>query len=262
MVDPCAAVLTLIVTLLLCCGIKEIGWVGYKLPNGYFPFGVDGMLAGSTTVFFAYIGFDILASTADETKNPKRDLPLGISLSLAICCGLNMLVSVVIVDLVPYMKWILIPPSLLHLLTMGCNGQRDYIITIVAVTSLISTLMDSIFPQHTGNWYSCCYLGILHGCFTIGRDAVSLLILRYIPPYEVTIPSSLQDSNMLEHDKDAHVISREDPEILVGLYAETRMLQLMFPLLKNKKLYPVVPSMKRTEGKSLAGAAFILTFVA
>jgi solute carrier family 7 (cationic amino acid transporter), member 1 len=44
----------------------KTGWIGYKLPTGYFPFGVDGMFAGSATAFFAYIGFDAVASTAEE----------------------------------------------------------------------------------------------------------------------------------------------------------------------------------------------------
>ncbi|KAF6134221.1 hypothetical protein GIB67_010020 [Kingdonia uniflora] len=130
-VDPCAAILVLVVTGLLCIGIKEssfvqaivttanicvmafviivggylgfkTGWAGYELPNGYFPFGVNGMLSGSATVFFAYIGFDSVASTAEEVKNPQRDLPLGIGVALSICCSLYMLVSVVIVGLVPY----------------------------------------------------------------------------------------------------------------------------------------------------------------
>ncbi|KAL9273953.1 Cationic amino acid transporter 2, vacuolar-like protein, partial [Drosera capensis] len=94
-VDPCAAILVLVVSGLLCIGIKEStfaqgiitsanvcamffviifggylgftsGWPGYKLSDGYIPFGVNGMLAGSATVFFAYIGFDSVASTAEE----------------------------------------------------------------------------------------------------------------------------------------------------------------------------------------------------
>ena len=60
------------------------------------------MLAGASTVFFSYIGFDSVASTAEEVKNPQRDLPLGIGAALSICCMLYMLVSAVIVGLVPY----------------------------------------------------------------------------------------------------------------------------------------------------------------
>uniref|UniRef100_A0A6N2N1A4 Cationic amino acid transporter C-terminal domain-containing protein n=1 Tax=Salix viminalis TaxID=40686 RepID=A0A6N2N1A4_SALVM len=109
-------------------GNKETGWAGYELPAGnrhpglYFPFGVNGMLAGSATVFFAYIGFDSVASTAEEVKNPQRDLPLGIGLALSVCCCLYMMVSVVIVGL--------------------------YLIAAGAVMALCSTLMGSILPHN------------------------------------------------------------------------------------------------------------------
>ncbi|KAK7860959.1 cationic amino acid transporter 2 [Quercus suber] len=102
-VDPCAAVLILIVTVLLCIGIKEstlaqtivttvnvsallfiiiaggylgfkTGWIGYEIPSGYFTFGVNGMFAGSAIVFFSYIGFDSVSSTAEETHLSPQHL--------------------------------------------------------------------------------------------------------------------------------------------------------------------------------------------
>ncbi|KAI3843840.1 hypothetical protein MKW92_045823 [Papaver armeniacum] len=174
-VDPCAAMLVLVVTGLLCVGIKEssfvqaivttanlfvmvfiiivggylgfkTGWTGYELPSGFLPFGVNGMLAGSATVFFAYIGFDSVASTAEEVKNPQRDLPLGIGASLSICCSLYMLVSVVIVGLVPYYA---MDPDTPISSAFASHGMQwaVYIITAGAVTALCSTLMGSILPQ-------------------------------------------------------------------------------------------------------------------
>ncbi|KAL9263579.1 Cationic amino acid transporter 2, vacuolar-like protein [Drosera capensis] len=174
-VDPCAAILVLIVTGLLCVGIKEStlaqaivtsanvcamffvivvgaylgfrsGWPGYKLSTGDFPFGVNGMLAGSATVFFAYIGFDSVASTAEEVKNPQRDLPLGIASALSICCALYMLVSVVIVGLVPYYEMDPDTPISSAFATHGMQWAA-YIITVGAVTALCSTLMGSLLPQ-------------------------------------------------------------------------------------------------------------------
>ncbi|KAF9595725.1 hypothetical protein IFM89_003467 [Coptis chinensis] len=174
-VDPCAALLVLIVTGLLCVGIKEssfvqaivmianvcvmafviiagaylgfkAGWVGYELPSGYFPFGANGMLAGSATVFFAYIGFDVVASTAEEVKNPHRDLPIGIGVAVFICCALYMLVSVVIVGLVPYYA---MDPDTPISSAFSSHGMQwaAYIITAGAVTALCSTLMGSLLPQ-------------------------------------------------------------------------------------------------------------------
>jgi APA family basic amino acid/polyamine antiporter len=65
-------------------------------------FGAFGVVAAASVVFFAYIGFDIVATTAEETKNPQRDMPRGILGSLAICTVLYMAVSFVLTGMVPY----------------------------------------------------------------------------------------------------------------------------------------------------------------
>ncbi|QTE30766.1 amino acid permease [Pengzhenrongella sicca] len=65
-------------------------------------FGVFGVIAASSVVFFAFIGFDIVATTAEETKNPQRDMPRGILGSLAICTVLYMAVAAVLTGMVPY----------------------------------------------------------------------------------------------------------------------------------------------------------------
>ncbi|GFP82057.1 cationic amino acid transporter 2 vacuolar [Phtheirospermum japonicum] len=174
-VDPCAAILVFVVTGLLCVGIKEStfvqgivtaanicamifviiaggylgfknGWPGYELSAGYLPFGADGMLAGASTVFFAYIGFDSVASTAEEVKNPQRDLPMGIGFALSICCILYMLVSAVIVGLVPYYAMDPDTPISSAFSSHGVHWAA-YIITIGACFALCSTLMGSILPQ-------------------------------------------------------------------------------------------------------------------
>lgn len=65
-------------------------------------FGVGGIFAGAALVFFAYIGFDVVATTAEETKNPQRDLPIGIIASLVICTVLYCAVALVVTGMVPY----------------------------------------------------------------------------------------------------------------------------------------------------------------
>jgi APA family basic amino acid/polyamine antiporter len=71
---------------------------------GFTPstFGVGGILAGAAIVFFAFIGFDIVATAAEETKEPKRDLPRGIIGSLVICTALYVAVSLVVVGMQKY----------------------------------------------------------------------------------------------------------------------------------------------------------------
>jgi APA family basic amino acid/polyamine antiporter len=65
-------------------------------------FGVGGVFAGAALVFFAYIGFDVVATTAEETKNPQRDLPIGIIASLVICTVLYCAVALVVTGMVRY----------------------------------------------------------------------------------------------------------------------------------------------------------------
>lgn len=65
-------------------------------------FGIGGILAGAALVFFAYIGFDVVATTAEETKNPQRDLPIGIIASLIICTVLYCAVALVVTGMVSY----------------------------------------------------------------------------------------------------------------------------------------------------------------
>lgn len=65
-------------------------------------FGVGGIFAGAALVFFAYIGFDVVATAAEETRNPQRDLPIGIILSLIICTVLYIAVTLVVTGMVRY----------------------------------------------------------------------------------------------------------------------------------------------------------------
>ena len=65
-------------------------------------FGIGGIFTGAALVFFAYIGFDIVATAAEETKNPQRDMPIGIFASLGICTVLYVAVSLVVTGMVKY----------------------------------------------------------------------------------------------------------------------------------------------------------------
>lgn len=65
-------------------------------------YGITGMLHGATVVFFAYIGFDSVTTTAQETKNPQRTLPIGIIGSLTISTVLYVAVCTVMVGIAPY----------------------------------------------------------------------------------------------------------------------------------------------------------------
>ncbi|MBC8131695.1 MAG: amino acid permease [Deltaproteobacteria bacterium] len=83
--------------------IKPENWQPF-IPENEGPgrFGFSGIMRGASVVFFAYIGFDAVSTTAQEAKNPRRDLPIGILGSLAVCTVLYILVSLVLTGVVPY----------------------------------------------------------------------------------------------------------------------------------------------------------------
>lgn len=85
--------------------VQEANFVPFIPPNqGIFgEFGWSGILRASGIVFFAYIGFDAVSTTAQEVKNPQRDLPIGIIGSLVVCTILYVLFSGVLVGIVPYL---------------------------------------------------------------------------------------------------------------------------------------------------------------
>ena len=68
----------------------------------FMPNGITGVLSGVSSVFFAYIGFDAISTTAEECKNPQRDLPRGMVYSLLICTALYVLIALVLTGMVSY----------------------------------------------------------------------------------------------------------------------------------------------------------------
>ena len=68
----------------------------------FMPYGFSGVVTGAAVIFFAYIGFDAVSTAAQESKNPQRDMPIGILGSLAICTVLYILVAAIMVGLVDY----------------------------------------------------------------------------------------------------------------------------------------------------------------
>ena len=103
-------------------------------------FGVFGIFSGAALVFFAYIGFDVVATTAEEAKNPQRDLPIGIIASLIICTVLYCAVCLVITGMVRYDK---IDPdaALAQAFTTVGHGWMATIISAGAVAGLMTVVL-------------------------------------------------------------------------------------------------------------------------
>src|SRR6476469_1969025 len=79
--------------------VKPANW------SPFMPYGFSGVMTGAAVVFFAYIGFDAVSTTAEEAKNPSRDLPIGIIASLIICTILYLVVAGILTGIVPVVQF-------------------------------------------------------------------------------------------------------------------------------------------------------------
>ncbi|MEZ5308246.1 MAG: amino acid permease [Pyrinomonadaceae bacterium] len=157
--DLPALLITLIMTTLVYVGIRESKWsanamtilklaiiflviiVGawYVNPENWSPFapnGAAGVLKGVSAVFFAYIGFDALATTAEESKNPSRDLPRAMILSLIICTVLYIVLALVLTGMVSYTKLNVGDPLAFVFGPEGAN--INWIAGVIAVSAVIA----------------------------------------------------------------------------------------------------------------------------
>jgi APA family basic amino acid/polyamine antiporter len=105
-----------------------------------------GMLSGAAVIFFAYIGFDSVSTHAEEAKNPKRDVPIGIIVSLVLCTVLYIAVSAVLTGMVPYSQINIETPVSDAFRQAGLPWAR-YLISAGAVAGITSVLLVMMLSQ-------------------------------------------------------------------------------------------------------------------
>ncbi len=155
-----AAVNRVIVVVKLCAILLFVGfgimyintanWTPFIPPNrGEFGiFGASGILRGAAVVFFAYIGFDAVSTAAQETKNPQRNMPIGILVSLAVCTVLYILVALVLTGIVRFDRLNVPDP-----IAVGLNAAGPAlfwlrpIVKIGAIAGLSSVILVQILAQ-------------------------------------------------------------------------------------------------------------------
>ena len=158
-----AFVIVVLITLLVYRGIKEskkstnamvifkILIILFVIVLGFFyvdtsnwmpfmPNGFKGVLAGVSAVFYAYIGFDAISTTAEECKNPQRDLPKGMIYSLIICTVLYILIALVLTGMVSYTQLKVDDPLAFVFEKIGLH-KIGYIISVSAVVATTSVLL-------------------------------------------------------------------------------------------------------------------------
>ncbi|HEX8547912.1 MAG TPA: amino acid permease [Cytophagaceae bacterium] len=155
--------ITFLITWLVYIGIKESKNIGnilvaiklvvillviavgafYVSPANWIPFapnGLSGVLKGVSSVFFAYIGFDAISTTAEECKNPKEDLPKSMFYSLGICTILYVLITLVLTGMVKYSKLGVGDPLAFVFQEKGLDILSG-IISISAIVAMTSVLL-------------------------------------------------------------------------------------------------------------------------
>ena len=164
-----AMIIVLLLTALLCLGVKEsVGinkvmviiklvvvvvfiLVGMTLidPKNYqpfAPFGVPGIMTGAAIVFFAYIGFDAVATVAEEAKDPQRTMPIGIIGSLVVCTILYILVAAVLTGMVPIQDINVNEPLAAAFADQGIRWASA-LVAVGALAGITSVLLVSLLAQ-------------------------------------------------------------------------------------------------------------------
>ncbi len=143
-VKESARVNSIIVALKIVLVIAFIGvgcfWVAPANWRPFAPNGFHGIMAGASLIFFSYIGFDAISTTAEEAKNPQRDLPLGMIASLVICTVLYVAVTAVLTGMVPSSQLGVADPLALALQKTGMNKLAG-VFSFGAVIAMTAVLL-------------------------------------------------------------------------------------------------------------------------
>lgn len=160
-------------------------FIRFENYHPFFPGGFSGVMSGAAIVFFTYFGFDSVSTAAEEARNPKRDIPIGILVSLLICALLYMAVAVTLTGIADYRTLANAAPVAGALKALGLDGIRS-LVGVGAVVGIISCLLvfqygqariwyamarDRLLPQsfalvHSGYktpWFSTLVAGLVVG---------------------------------------------------------------------------------------------------
>ncbi|WP_374189110.1 amino acid permease [Thermoactinomyces intermedius] len=132
----------------------------------FAPFGFDGIFSAAALVFFAFIGFDAVAAAAEETRNPKRDLPIGLLTSLGICALLYVIVTLVMTGIVPYQEF---AKDLSHPISLALQkAEQDWfagVIDLGAIMGMTTVILVMLYGQ-TRIFFSMSRDGLLPKAFS------------------------------------------------------------------------------------------------
>ena len=186
----------MVVIKLLALGLFIAVGATHLHPENFTPFapnGFKGIHQGAAIVFFAYIGFDAISTAAEETKNPQRNLPIGILGGLAICTVIYVIVGFVLTGMVPYKELAVADPLARALQLAGFNAV-GWIVALGAAVSMSAVLLvfqygqprifyamarDGLLPQWAAKlsprtripFVTTLFTGIFVACWSLIGDA-------------------------------------------------------------------------------------------
>ena len=192
----------IIIVLFILVGIKYVStdfWEPYLPANtGQFgQFGLSGVLQGAAIIFFAYIGFDQAATTAQEARNPQRDVPWGIMAALGISTVLYITMAAVMTGMVPYdqlnvaapvavaldahpeLGWLALPVKigiivgLTSVILMSLLGQPR-IFLAMSRDGLLPPALQKVHPKHRTPYVGTVVTGVI-ACFFAGLFPLDIL---------------------------------------------------------------------------------------
>lgn len=137
------------------CAAEDMGEIG---EGGFMPFGVAGIMAGAAKCFYGFVGFDCVATAGEEAKNAKRNIPLAVLLTLAICVAVYISISTVLTMMLPYYCINKDSPLPHAFERLGWSAVK-WIVSIAAIFALFSSLLGALYS-------------LPRVCYAMGKDGV------------------------------------------------------------------------------------------
>ncbi|WP_175413109.1 amino acid permease [Clostridium sp. AWRP] len=132
-----------VIVIFIALGVPHINVKNY---HPFAPFGFKGIMTASSVIFFAYIGFDTVSTSAEESINPKRDVPIGLMICMTVIVVLYLTISLVLTGIVPFVKIDVNNALPFSLSQIGINWG-SVLVSVGAVVGMISTLLVTLYGQ-------------------------------------------------------------------------------------------------------------------